>query len=46
MQNPIVLESDERKPSIWTRSAKGYREASSDDQGEPKGCIVLTKELW
>jgi hypothetical protein len=45
VQNPIVLKSDGRKPSVWARSAKGCREATSDDQGELKDHAVPTKEL-
>jgi hypothetical protein len=45
MQNPVVLESDEKNLGIWTRSAKGCRKASSDDSGESKGRVVSTKEL-
>jgi hypothetical protein len=42
---PHYLESDERKPSVWVISAKRCREASLDDQGEPKDHVVPTKEL-
>jgi hypothetical protein len=45
VQDPVLLESDRRKPSVWTISAKRCQEASLDDQGELEGCTVLTEEL-
>jgi hypothetical protein len=45
VQNPVILESGRRRPSVWARSAKECREASPYDQGEPKDHVVLTKEL-
>jgi hypothetical protein len=45
VQDPIVLESNGRKPSVWTGSTKRCREASLDDHGELEGCTILSKEL-
>jgi hypothetical protein len=45
VQNPIVLETDGRKPGVWTKSAKRCQETSPDDQGKFEGCTVSTEEL-
>jgi hypothetical protein len=45
VQDSVVLESDGRKPSVWTRSTKRCREASLDDQGELEGCTMSSEEL-
>jgi hypothetical protein len=45
VQDPVVLESDSRKPSVWTGSTKGCREASSNDHREYVGCIISSEEL-
>jgi hypothetical protein len=45
MQNPIVLESDGRKPSVQTRSAERCPEKNLDDMGELEDDIVITEEL-
>jgi hypothetical protein len=42
---PVVLESDGRKPGVWTKSAKRCQETSPDDQGKFEGCTVSTEEL-
>jgi hypothetical protein len=45
VQNPIVLKSDGRKPSVWARRTKRCREANLDDQEELEDCTVSPKEL-
>jgi hypothetical protein len=42
-QDPIVLELDGRKPSVWTESAKRCREASPDDQRKLEGCTISSE---
>jgi hypothetical protein len=45
VQDPVILEPDGRKTSIWTRSAKRCQEASLDDQGKLEDCTISSKEL-
>jgi hypothetical protein len=45
VHNPVVLELDGRKPSVWTRSVERCQEISPDDQGEREECTVATEEL-
>jgi hypothetical protein len=45
VQDPVVLELDERKPSVWTRSTIRCLEASPNDQGELEDCTISIEEL-
>ena len=46
VQNPIVLESNGEKSSLWTRCFATGRKTSINNKAKREGCTVSTEKLY